>query len=226
MDEYWLLAYNQKCELSHSEWEDSLDKLEINNDEKYWFKEIYADAQEADYGAMFDQQAMLLNLSKQLPNLTIRLFRKGPSLADEWVQTYYKGQLIDFKHINDYRDLSYWIKQENPDLYYSYMATREEKPSAQNNRYQLKRLMRGIKIMRRIFRNNAASKIQRVWDRYWYKPNEQGRSRAALKGYAELMKPSSYVSKHNLYFSGMGQQNPKPAKLPVVVRFAFSSKFS
>ena len=49
----------------------------------------------------------------------------------------------------------------------------------------IKRLKRGIGIVNNIIRERAALKIQKVWDNYWYKPNEQGESRAATYGYAE-----------------------------------------
>lgn len=34
--------------------------------------------------------------------------------------------------------------------------------------------------------NKAARRIQRAWDNYWYRPNEEGESRAAKHGYAQL----------------------------------------
>lgn len=41
----------------------------------------------------------------------------------------------------------------------------------------------GLKIVRCIYREFAALKIQKVWDSYWYAPDATGRSRAAEKGY-------------------------------------------
>ena len=37
-------------------------------------------------------------------------------------------------------------------------------------------------------RHNAASVIQAAWDNYWYKPNEEGVSKAALAGWNRLQK--------------------------------------
>ena len=50
----------------------------------------------------------------------------------------------------------------------------------------IKKLKRGIDIVNNIIREKAALKIQKTWDNYWYKPNKDGESRAAKRGYTEF----------------------------------------
>ena len=46
-----------------------------------------------------------------------------------------------------------------------------------------KRMKQGLQIVDKLIFNRKASMIQRCWDNYWYRPNEQGISRHALNGY-------------------------------------------
>ncbi len=47
----------------------------------------------------------------------------------------------------------------------------------------IKKFKRGVDIVNNIIREKSALNIQKTWDDYWYKPNEEGESRAAKKGY-------------------------------------------
>ena len=43
-------------------------------------------------------------------------------------------------------------------------------------------MKQGLQIVDKLIFNRKASMIQRCWDNYWYKPNEQGISRHAVRG--------------------------------------------
>ena len=66
--------------------------------------------------------------------------------------------------------------------------------------YWLKRKERAATKVQRAWkkhqdkRNKAASVIQAAWDTYWYKPNEEGVSRAALAGWNRLQKELQEVN--------------------------------
>ena len=45
---------------------------------------------------------------------------------------------------------------------------------------------RGLRICQNFYRQYAARQIQQAWDRYWYRPNEKGESRAGKAGYKNI----------------------------------------
>lgn len=183
---FWIDVYTQTGEIDPDEWAKLLESVHFDQHwQKDWLIKIFLNSTKNRW---YDHQMDMLKLSKQLPHLTLKLFGHGEDLEDEWKETYRGGELIGNKHIMDYRQFTRFIKQEKPALYYSYMANPwgEIKPKPQTDRYRLKGFLRGISILRKILHNNAALKIQRTWDHYWYRPNEQGQSRSALAGYANL----------------------------------------
>ncbi len=61
----------------------------------------------------------------------------------------------------------------------------EYRPIVSSGSFVLKYLIlsQAFQIINRIYRNRCARIIQRVWDRYWYSPNNLGESRVAKSSY-------------------------------------------
>nr|QBK86636.1 MAG: hypothetical protein LCMAC102_04320 [Marseillevirus LCMAC102] len=51
--------------------------------------------------------------------------------------------------------------------------------------HTINRFRKGMNIVNNIIWNHNANNIQRIWDDYWYKPNEQGESRVAKRQYTK-----------------------------------------
>ena len=60
-------------------------------------------------------------------------------------------------------------------------------PKAYLVKLRLGKYRRAFTILNRVYRNRCAQLIQRVWDRYWYSPNEKGESKAGKAGYERFM---------------------------------------
>lgn len=152
-----------------------------------WFSSIY----DNDVLERWDDNWLDVHeVSKQLPNLEIRFRMDERGFGDYTRWTFLGGKLISKKcRLGDKHNILLVLKKKHPADYYD--AKRQlEKPQEQKDKYEIKRFLRGISIMRDLFHKNAVVKIQRVWDRYWYKPNEHGESKAALKGYKSLTGPT------------------------------------
>ena len=54
------------------------------------------------------------------------------------------------------------------------------------NKIQVADFERGLRLCQKLYRQHAARQIQRTWDRYWYRPNETGESRAGKAGYESI----------------------------------------
>lgn len=223
--DFWLNVYDSEHEIEYEEWKDVIETV-VFDDNDHWLKEFLVEiyCEHSDDAGWYNHTADMEKFSTKVPHLTLRLFGKGEDISDEWEKTFKDGQLIKNKHITDTGDMSKWLKRKHPSLYYRYMSTRRGKPTTQNDYYKLKGFSRGIEILHNIMINNSAWKIQAVWDRYWYQPNAEGQSRAALKGYASVVSNQppgvnlTMPTPRMIYMLPTVRQ--KEIKLPGIIRYA------
>ena len=171
-------------------WTELLNNLEfLNNDQwlKDWLLKIYNRDKD---GRRHNHREYMQKISKMLPALTLILKGEGEEDGDIWSESWKDGVLIEDKDKYDKYKAVKWLRQKHPNTYYQYKL-QLNKPKPQMERYKIKRFLKGISIVRGIFHKYAANKIQKVWDKYWYRPNAEGESRAALKNYDSFINNKS-----------------------------------
>ena len=178
---YSLTVFKNGVHLQYDEFEKLIYSIELKSetDELYeLLLEAYGDV-DAEWRLCLDDMIMVSGL---LPNLTFKLTWDDNVYLYTQRQMFKDGQLIDDKSSDSSEDVVKVLKRRWPSIYYKCKLS-TQKPRSQLERYQVKRFVRGVSILRNVFHQHAALKIQRAWDRHWYEPNESGESRAALKTY-------------------------------------------
>lgn len=219
--DFWLNVYDTEHQLEYEEWQEIIENIEFDDSDS-WQKEflisIYGDSEKARW---HEHEQDMISLTKKIPHLVITLYGKGDDLSDEWEKTFSGGHLIKNKHITDGNYMAKWLKRDHPAMYYRYMSTRCNESKAQNDYYKFKGFHRGFEIVRKMMINNAALKIQSAWDRYWYQPNPEGQSRAAIKGYANVVANQPPIINQTMTTSKMLPiLSKREIKLPAIVRYA------